>query len=48
MADTVKQYIANQREHHRKSSFKEEYLSMLQKHNIEFDMRYVFESEIVG
>lgn len=40
-------YIANQAEHHKKKSFKEEFLAILKKHNIEFDMRYVFEQEIV-
>ena len=44
---SVHDYIANQAEHHRKKSFEEEFLAILQKHNIEFDMRYVFEQEII-
>ena len=44
---SVDDYIANQAEHHRKKSFEEEFLAILQKHNIEFDMRYVFEQEII-
>ncbi|MGB7324049.1 MAG: transposase, partial [Rubripirellula sp.] len=41
--DSVKAYIANQKEHHKTVSFKEEFLAMLRKHGIEFDERYVFE-----
>lgn len=48
MADKVKEYIANQRQHHATSSFEDEYLAMLRKHGIDFDPRYVFESEIVA
>ena len=44
---SVDDYIANQAERHRKKSFEEEFLAILQKHNIEFDMRYVFEQEII-
>ncbi|MCA9195787.1 MAG: IS200/IS605 family transposase [Planctomycetales bacterium] len=39
MVDTVKSYIANQREHHRLRSFREEYLAILRRHKIEFDER---------
>lgn len=35
-------YIKNQREHHKKYSFQEEYLKFLQLYNIEYDERYVF------
>jgi putative transposase len=35
-------YINNQKEHHRKKSFQEEFLELLQKHGIEYDERYVF------
>ena len=48
MFETVKRYIANQREHHRHLTFRDEYLQMLKKHRIEFEMKYVFESENVG
>lgn len=33
--DTVYQYILNQEEHHKKKTFKEEYLDFLQKFEIE-------------
>ncbi len=48
MSETVKQYISAQREHHRRKSFEEEYLTALRNHGIEFDLRYVFESEHFG
>ena len=35
-------YIQNQERHHRRRSFKDEYLSLLKKFEIEFDGRYVF------
>jgi putative transposase len=35
-------YINNQKEHHRKKSFQEEFLELLTKHGIEYDQRYVF------
>ena len=41
--DTVVKYILNQPHHHKKHSFKEEYLKMLQKAEIDYDERYLFE-----
>ena len=35
-------YIQNQREHHRKKTFQEEYLDFLEKHGIEYDERYLW------
>jgi hypothetical protein len=35
-------YINNQKEHHRRKTFQEEFLDLLKKHGIEFDSRYVF------
>jgi len=40
-------YILNQAVHHQKRSFEDEYLAMLERHNIAFEGRYVFEQEIV-
>ena len=48
MSEIVKRYIERQREHHKTQTFKDEYLTTLQKHQIEFDPKYVFEMEIVG
>lgn len=39
----VIRYILNQEEHHRKKTFREEYLEFLQVFGIEFDEKYVFE-----
>ena len=36
-------YIMNQEEHHRKKTFREEYLGLLKKYEIEFRDEYVFE-----
>ena len=48
MSDVVKRYIANQEQHHSGQSFRDEYLELLRKHQIEFDERYVFEDEHFG
>ena len=39
----VRSYVKNQEEHHRKLSFQEELLTLLRKHRIEFDERYVWD-----
>ncbi|MDD2987033.1 IS200/IS605 family transposase [Flavobacterium sp.] len=41
--DTVVKYILNQEEHHQKRTFKEEYLDFLEKFEIEYDIKYVFD-----
>jgi len=38
----VIQYIQNQREHHRKKTFQEEYLEFLHANGIEYDERYLW------
>ena len=48
MSNKVKAYLDGQREHHQKHSFRDEYLSILRRHAIEFDERYVFEEEVVS
>lgn len=35
-------YINNQKEHHRKKTFQEEFLELLEKHGIEYDRRFIF------
>jgi putative transposase len=40
--DSVKEYIANQAEHHRTKTFQEEYPAFLKKHRVEFDERYLW------
>ncbi|MEX0793759.1 MAG: IS200/IS605 family transposase [Pirellulaceae bacterium] len=39
----VQRYIANQREHHRTRSFREELVAFLEKHHVEYDERYLFD-----
>ncbi|TRX37313.1 IS200/IS605 family transposase [Flavobacterium sp. ZT3R18] len=41
--DSVIGYIQNQKIHHQKKTFKEEYLGFLEKFNIEFKNEYLFE-----
>jgi putative transposase len=41
--DIIIQYINRQEQHHQKISFKNEYLSFLQKFNIEFNEKYCFD-----
>lgn len=38
----VVEYIKNQPEHHRQRTFQEEYLEFLQRHNVEYDERYLW------
>jgi putative transposase len=38
----VARYIENQEAHHAKRSFKNEYLDLLEKFNVEYDDRYIF------
>jgi REP element-mobilizing transposase RayT len=40
--DRVYKYIQKQEEHHKKQSFREEYLELLAYYEIEFDERYIF------
>ncbi|HKR59396.1 MAG TPA: transposase [Pyrinomonadaceae bacterium] len=35
-------YINDQKEHHRKRTFKEEFLELLDKHGVDYDPRYIF------
>ena len=39
--ETVVAYIGNQEEHHRKHSFKEEYVEFLKAYNVDYDERYL-------
>ena len=42
-AARVENYIARQAEHHRRQTFEEELIALLDKHGIEYDRRYVFD-----
>ncbi len=41
--DKVIKYILNQEQHHKKRTFKEEYIDFLKKFGIDYDERYLFE-----
>jgi REP element-mobilizing transposase RayT len=41
--DVVAKYVMNQKEHHQKRTFRQEYTEMLQKAGVEYDDRYLFE-----
>jgi len=41
--DDLRHYIANQREHHQRLTFQEEFRALLSKYQIEFDERYVWD-----
>ena len=40
--ERIKRYIANQKVHHGKQSFEDEFAELLQVHEIEFDRRYLW------
>ena len=35
-------YINNQKEHHRRKTFEEEFIELLKRHNLDYDSRYIF------
>lgn len=41
-SDSIIKYILNQENHHHKKSFKDEYLEMLNKFDINYDEQYIF------
>lgn len=41
--ETVIQYIRNQEKRHAKKSFKDEHLELLEKYNVEYNSKYIFE-----
>jgi len=41
--DSVIKYILNQEQHHKKKTFREEYIEFLKKYEIEYDEKYLFD-----
>ena len=41
--ENVYNYILNQEEHHKKKTFREEYIDFLKKFNVEYNNKYLFE-----
>ena len=39
----IGKYVDNQKEHHKKKTFREEYLDLLREFDVEYDDRYLFE-----
>jgi putative transposase len=44
----VEAYIRDQREHHRLKPFEQEYRAVLDKHEIQYDERFLFDGEFAG
>ena len=44
LQDVIK-YIEDQEEHHRQRTFQEEYIALLKKFEIDFDVKYAFDAE---
>ncbi len=44
--DSVVKYIQNQKRHHQKKTFRQEYIEFLEKFHIEYDERYIFKEVI--
>ena len=44
--DTVVKYIQNQQEHHKKKTFRQEYIEFLKKFNVDYDERYIFKDVV--
>jgi putative transposase len=41
--DTICKYIENQEEHHKKRTFREEFIEILQRNDMEYEEKYLFE-----
>ena len=41
--ETIKKYISNQKEHHKKMNFREEYISFLSKYNIDYKKEFLLD-----
>jgi REP element-mobilizing transposase RayT len=39
----VREYIRNQHEHHRKQTYQEEFVALLERHGIDYDPRYLWD-----
>ena len=44
--DSVVKYIQNQKRHHQKKTFRQEYIEFLEKFNVEYDERYIFKDVV--
>jgi len=46
--DAVVKYIMNQKQHHSKKTFREEYLEILKHYAVEYDEKYIFHDLLDG
>ncbi len=46
--DSVVKYILNQKEHHAKKTFREEYVGILKDYAVEYDEKYIFNDLLDG
>jgi putative transposase len=46
--DSVVKYILNQKQHHARKTFREEYLDMLKDYDVDYDERYIFHALLDG
>jgi len=46
--EAIRNYIRNQKEHHKTKTLQEEYIEFLERHNIEYRLEYLFEDEHAG
>jgi putative transposase len=46
--DGVVKYILNQKQHHSKKTFREEYLDLLKDYAVEYDEKYIFQDLLDG
>lgn len=44
--DSVYKYVQNQKEHHKKQNFNDEYLNFLNKFNVQYNEKFIFENLI--
>ena len=40
--NTLIEYVKNQEEHHKQITFRDEYITLLKEHGIDFDEKYLF------
>jgi putative transposase len=41
--DSAEEYVRNQEEHHRKKTFQEEFIDLLQRYGVQYDEKYIWD-----
>ena len=47
-SEAVKRYIDNQKKHHERKTYEQEFIDLLTKHRIPFDRQHIFDRVIAG